>query len=76
MKDLGNSALTGCILQPSGTKKPNRRIETANPKPPGRNPKHSPQPLLQLTTISLTNFKNYHQARFEFGERIIGICGS
>jgi DNA replication and repair protein RecF len=32
--------------------------------------------LLQLTTISLTNFKNYHQARFEFGERIIGICGS
>jgi DNA replication and repair protein RecF len=31
--------------------------------------------LLSLQNISLTNFKNYPQARFTFSERIIGICG-
>jgi DNA replication and repair protein RecF len=31
--------------------------------------------LLSLGSISLINFKNYPQARFDLGERIIGICG-
>ena len=31
--------------------------------------------LLQLTNISLVQFKNYLQSSFSFNERIIGICG-
>jgi DNA replication and repair protein RecF len=31
--------------------------------------------LLQLTNISLIQFKNYLQSSFSFNERIIGICG-
>lgn len=31
--------------------------------------------LLQLTNISLTQFKNYQQASFSFTHRIIAICG-
>ena len=31
--------------------------------------------LLQLTNISLVQFKNYLQTSFSFNERIIGICG-
>lgn len=31
--------------------------------------------MLQLTSISLTQFTNYAQQQFDFGERIIGICG-
>lgn len=31
--------------------------------------------LLFLNTISLTHFKNYQQARFDFTSRIVGICG-
>jgi DNA replication and repair protein RecF len=31
--------------------------------------------LLQLTSISLTQFTNYRQQQFDFKERIIGICG-
>lgn len=32
-------------------------------------------PLLNLLSISLTQFKNYQNQRFDFSERIIGICG-
>ncbi|MBC7827168.1 MAG: DNA replication and repair protein RecF [Chitinophagaceae bacterium] len=31
--------------------------------------------MLQLTNISLVQFKNYLQTSFSFNERIIGICG-
>lgn len=31
--------------------------------------------LLQLTNISLVQFKNYLQSSFTFNERIVGICG-
>ncbi len=31
--------------------------------------------MLQLSKISLTQFKNYHFSTFSFTERIIGICG-
>ena len=33
------------------------------------------QNLLQLTTISLVQFKNYLQSVFSFNERIVAICG-
>ena len=32
--------------------------------------------MLFLKEISLTQFKNYEQANFRFGERIVGICGN
>jgi DNA replication and repair protein RecF len=32
--------------------------------------------MLRLGSISLTQFRNYVQQQFSFGERIIGICGS
>jgi DNA replication and repair protein RecF len=32
--------------------------------------------MLQLTQISVLQFKNYPQASFTFTERIVGICGS
>lgn len=31
--------------------------------------------LLQIQSITLTQFKNYSQQSFQFSERIIGICG-
>ena len=34
-----------------------------------------PLPLF-LRTISLLQFKNYHQRSFEFSDRIVGICGN
>jgi len=34
------------------------------------------QRLLQLQSISLTQFKNYGNRSFHFNERIIGICGN
>src|SRR6185312_15659566 len=33
------------------------------------------QIMLRLNSISLFQFKNYPQARFDFHERITGICG-
>ena len=33
-------------------------------------------PLLRLSSISLTQFKNYNNRSFQFSERIIGICGN
>lgn len=33
------------------------------------------QPMLMLTKISLTQFKNYPLQHFDFRERVIGICG-
>jgi DNA replication and repair protein RecF len=33
------------------------------------------QDLLQLTNISLVQFKNYRQACFSFNDRVVGICG-
>ena len=36
---------------------------------------HCAQDLLQLTNISLVQFKNYRQASFSFNDRVIGICG-
>lgn len=35
----------------------------------------SQRKLLQLTNISLVQFKNYLHASFSFNERIIAICG-
>ncbi|MEP7259274.1 MAG: DNA replication and repair protein RecF [Flavitalea sp.] len=32
--------------------------------------------MFQLNSISLVHFKNYKQQAFEFGERIVGICGA
>lgn len=32
--------------------------------------------MLQLNSISLTQFKNYREASFNFTERIVGICGA
>ncbi|MES2004865.1 MAG: DNA replication and repair protein RecF [Bacteroidota bacterium] len=32
--------------------------------------------MLRLSSISLTQFRNYVQQRFAFTERIVGICGS
>jgi DNA replication and repair protein RecF len=32
-------------------------------------------PMLQLTKISLTLFKNYDFSSFDFNQRVIGICG-
>jgi DNA replication and repair protein RecF len=32
--------------------------------------------LLYIKSISLFQFKNYQQASFRFGERIVGICGN
>jgi DNA replication and repair protein RecF len=32
--------------------------------------------MLRLGSISLTQFRNYVQQQFSFGEQIIGICGS
>ena len=34
------------------------------------------QRLLQLHSISLTQFKNYNTRSFRFNERIVGICGN
>ncbi len=31
--------------------------------------------MLKVTSISLTQFKNYQSQRFDFSERIVGICG-
>lgn len=33
------------------------------------------QPMLRLTKITLTQFKNYDFSTFDFKERVIGICG-
>jgi len=33
------------------------------------------QPMLFFNSISLTQFKNYHLSRFDFTERVVGICG-
>jgi len=32
--------------------------------------------LLQIQNISVLQFKNYDQSRFNFSERVVGICGS
>ena len=32
--------------------------------------------MLQLHSISLTQFKNYSSRSFRFNERIVGICGN
>jgi len=34
------------------------------------------QSLLRINEISLVQFKNYTEARFRFGQRIVGICGN
>jgi DNA replication and repair protein RecF len=34
------------------------------------------QQLLQLHSISITQFKNYSNRSFQFNERIVGICGN
>jgi len=32
--------------------------------------------MLQLQSISLTQFKNYHSQQFSFSKKVIGICGN
>lgn len=59
MNEIDKTGRSVCILHPNSTP------YTLHPK----------LNLLSLASISLTNFKNYPLARFQFGQRIIGICG-